>query len=157
IRIALVNTKVVRMLTGVTAMTSGRTIYDAAITNTSIDQEQSRFDPTVQHNSTFNRNENPLALLDPIHPNASFITGTRIDDYRAETRLQRTNVLGGQWSVRWVEDPTRFANGLQTTPFPLNPQNRSLLEAGYTQPLLQGGGFAVNTAPIVIARIETER
>src|SRR5262249_23681371 len=64
--------------------------------------------------------------------------------------------LGGQWSVRWVENPMSFHNGLQE-PFPLNPQNRSLLEMSYVQPLLQGGGFAVNTAPIVIARIEMER
>src|SRR3954454_14372827 len=34
VRIALVNTKVVRILIGVTATFSGRTIYDAAITNT---------------------------------------------------------------------------------------------------------------------------
>src|SRR5690606_28426251 len=35
--------------------------------------------------------------------------------------------------------------------------NRSFVDLTYTQPLLQGGGFAVNTAPIVIARIDTER
>ena len=31
------------------------------------------------------------------------------------------------------------------------------LELGYTQPLLKGGGFLVNTAPIVIARLNTEQ
>lgn len=157
IRIALVNARVVRILTGLTAQTSGRTIYDTAITNTTIDQEQARFDPTVAHDSLFGRNESPQALPDPRNPNLSFLTGTRIDDYRAETRVERTNVLGGRWALRWVENPMRFANGLQQFPFPLNPQNRSLLELGYTQPLLQGGGFAVNVAPIVIARIDTER
>ena len=42
IRIALVNANVVRVLTGVTAVSSGSTIYDAAITNTTIDQERAR-------------------------------------------------------------------------------------------------------------------
>ena len=48
IRTALVNSEVVRVLAGVTATSSGRTIYDAAITNTTIDQERARFDPTRQ-------------------------------------------------------------------------------------------------------------
>src|SRR5262249_61314064 len=99
IRIALVNAKVVRLLPTLTATTSGRTIYDTAITNTTIDQEQARFDPVVSHKSAFNRTENPVALFDPRHPTASFITGTRIDDYRADTGVQRTNARGGQWSV----------------------------------------------------------
>src|SRR5207244_6145106 len=40
---------------------------------------------------------------------------------------------------------------------PLNPQGRSALTLSYTQPLLQGAGIEVNVAPIVIARINTER
>src|SRR5262249_1483645 len=40
---------------------------------------------------------------------------------------------------------------------PLNPETRSAVELSYTQPLLQGGGFRANMAPIVIARINTER
>src|SRR5206468_3992304 len=44
------------------------------------------------------------------------------------------------------------ANGL-----PLNPENPSAVELNYTQPLLQGAGFRVNTAPIVIARLNTEQ
>ena len=47
IRIALENAKVVRMLAGTTAVTSGQTIYDPAITNTTIDQAQARFDPAL--------------------------------------------------------------------------------------------------------------
>ena len=42
IRIALENAKVVRVLAGTTAVASGQTIYDAAITNTTIDQAQAR-------------------------------------------------------------------------------------------------------------------
>jgi outer membrane protein TolC len=40
---------------------------------------------------------------------------------------------------------------------PLNPRTDSSLEASVTQPLLQGGGRPANLAPIVLARIDTER
>jgi outer membrane protein TolC len=73
-------------------------------------------------------------------------------------RLGKTNVLGGQWLFRWVENPSRFIpTGPFDGAFPLNPQTRSTLELSYTQPLLQGAGFAFNTAPIVIARLNTEQ
>src|SRR6266540_1984465 len=40
IRISLERSRVVRVLTGISATASGQTIYDAAITNTTIDQAQ---------------------------------------------------------------------------------------------------------------------
>src|SRR5262249_55227864 len=75
------------------------------------------------------------------------------DAYISDLALTKTNVLGGQWGLDWTENPTRFpgARGL-----PLNPQDTSAVTLSYTQPLLQGGGFLVNTAPIVIARLNTE-
>jgi outer membrane protein TolC len=39
----------------------------------------------------------------------------------------------------------------------LDPRNRSSVELGYIQPLLQGAGIGPNLAPVVIARINTER
>ncbi len=158
IKIALVNGKVVRVLTGFSAQSSGRTIYDVAIAAANIDQAQGRFDPRVEHRQTYNRNESPQALFDPLVRAGLRIDATRVDDYNSEARLAKTNVLGGEWLARWVENPSRAALGPNTRgAFPLNPQKRSLLELGYTQPLLQNGGFAFNTAPIVIARIDTER
>src|SRR5207245_914806 len=50
-------------------------------------------------------------------------------------------------------NPTRTRDGL----LPLNPQTRSSIQLSYTQPLLQGAGVRVNLAPIVIARLNTER
>ena len=47
IRIALQHAKVIRVLAGTTAIASGQTIYDAAITNTTIDQAQAVFDPVL--------------------------------------------------------------------------------------------------------------
>ena len=156
IRIALENARVIRVLGGLTASASGQTIYDAAIANTVIDQAQARFDPNFSWMNTFNRVETPVATFDPLNPGMSLITGTRNDDYRLALGLTKTNVLGGQWSVNATENPTRVSNAPPGS-LPLNPQNRSTFEVGYTQPLLQGGGFAVNTAPIVIARLDTER
>ena len=99
-------------------------------------------------------------------------TSTPTDAYRSDVELNKTNVLGGQWSLKWIEDPMRFhgANsfagvggaisgfGILPSGFPLNPQNLSSVELSYTQPLLQGGGLRVELlAPVVIARLDTER
>jgi outer membrane protein TolC len=154
IRIALENASIVRTLAGATATASGRTIYDTAIVNTTIDQEQARFDPVLKQNNLFSRTNTPFAVSDPFDLSRSFITSTPTDAYRSDLGLTKTNVLGGQWALDWVENPTRFAApGL----FPLNPENPSSVTLSYTQPLLQGAGFRVNTAPIVIARLNTEQ
>ncbi|MCE9528546.1 MAG: hypothetical protein K8R36_21080, partial [Planctomycetales bacterium] len=70
IRICLANDRVVRVLAGTTAIASGSTIYDAALTNTSIDTANARFDPTVTVNQSINRIETPA--FDPL---TSTITG----------------------------------------------------------------------------------
>ena len=41
--------------------------------------------------------------------------------------------------------------------FAAEPRSAVLVELSYTQPLLQGGGWAVNRVPIVLARIEAEK
>ncbi|MBX7103289.1 MAG: TolC family protein [Gemmataceae bacterium] len=154
IKVALDNARVIRVLAGVTAVSSGRTVYDPAIALTAIDQEQGRFDPNFQQKNRYTRLENAAAFLDLIEPNRALLTNTVSDEFRSDVGLNKTNVLGGEWGLNWVETPTRFG-GLGITP--LNPQNRSAVELSYNQPLLQGGGFVVNTAPIVIARLNTER
>jgi outer membrane protein TolC len=154
IRLALVNARVVRVLTGLTAQASGSTIYDPAITNTTIDQEQGRFDPVFQQENSWNRTETPQVNVDPSNPGNVGISGSRIDDFLNTTRLNKTNVLGGELGLRWTENPQTFRG---PDVFPLNPLNRSAVELNYTQPLLQGGGIRANVAPIVIARLNTER
>lgn len=154
IRIALENANVVRALVGTTAVTTGRTIYDAAIVNTTIDQQNARFDPRVLNRAVGGTTQSPFALLDPLNPLAAFITDNTVDTFRNEFGLAQTNLLGGETSLNWIENPTRTRN---TEGLALNPSNFSALELGYTQPLLQGGGFNVNVAPILIARINTEQ
>jgi outer membrane protein TolC len=153
IRISLGNAQVVRVLAGLTAVSSGQTIYDAAITNTTIDQAQSVFDPVYRWNNTWSRTNTPFAIFDPEFPGRSLITSTPTDTYLSDMELTKKNVLGGQWSVDWTERYTRIP---EPGPFPLNPQTAHAVTLSYTQPLLQGAGFQVNTAPIVIARLNTE-
>ena len=47
IRVTLANSQVIRVLAGVTATSSGATIYDTAITQTTIDAAKGRFDPNL--------------------------------------------------------------------------------------------------------------
>lgn len=155
IKIALVNARVVRVLAGLTAITSGRTIYDAAIANTLIDVEQARFDPVFQQRHEVIHTDRPSAAFDPFDRTNAIITGTQADAYRKETQLGRTNLLGGQSLLRWVENPVKVDVPRGT--LPLNPRNDSVFELSYTQPFLQGAGQAVNLAPVVIARLDTER
>ena len=153
IRIALENARVVRVLAGLTATASGQTIYDPAIVNTTIDQQQARFDPTLSQNNRWERVNTPFGTFDPSDPTRSVITSTPSDDYLLQLGLNKVNVLGGQWGLSTYANPTRV-----TVPgLPLNPQTPSAVTLSYTQPLLQGGGYAVNLAPVVIARLDTER
>jgi len=153
IRIALDNTEVVRVLAGVRAVASGATIYDAPITSTTIDQQQGRFDPTIGAGNTWNRLESPVGIFDPGDPTRALITGTRTDNYNLDFDLSKTSITGGIFNFGVNTNPTRLQPGI----FPLNPRDRSSLELSVTQPLLRGGGIATNRAPIVLARIDTER
>jgi outer membrane protein TolC len=62
-------------------------------------------------------------------------------------------ITGGEASLDVGDNVARFRPGV----FPLNPEGRSAVSLSFTQPLLQGGGIGPNLAPIVIARIDTER
>ena len=156
IRMSIGNVDVVRVLAGTTATNSGRTIYDPAVANTSIDQQNARFDPTLSVTNTWNRLENPVAIFDPpppAPPTTSSITGNRQDSFVTSTNLTKQNAFGGTFGVGFDASPTRITPGT----FPLNPQTRSSTNFNYTQPLLQGGRLGPNLAPIVLARIDTER
>jgi outer membrane protein TolC len=153
VRIALENSRVVRMLAGTTAVPSGHTIYDAAIVNTTIDQAQATFDPSLHWNNMWNRTNTPFGEKDPADPLRTIISSMPTDTYTTDLGLNKTNVLGGKWSIDWMETPTRV-----TVPgLPLNPETPGSVTLSYTQPLLQGAGFSVNMAPIVIARLNTEQ
>jgi outer membrane protein TolC len=153
LNIALQNSEVVRILTGFTASTSGRTIYDVAITNTFIDQERATFDPQLRVNNGWNAIKRPLAIPNAIDPLLTDIVGSRTHNHLFDFGLTQKNQLGGTTDLSINTDSQRFT-GL---PPALDPLNRSNVDISYTQPFLQGAGRAANRAPIVLARIDTER
>jgi outer membrane protein TolC len=153
IRIALANSKVIRVLAGVAVVASGETIYDPAISNTDIDIAQSVFDPTLGIGNNWHNSEQPATFLTPTDPFGARFRGTRIGDYALDIGLAQRNVLGGTWKLDYADTVSRFHPGV----FPLNPEERTALGLSYTQPLLRGAGVGANMAPIVIARLNTER
>lgn len=153
IRIALANSKVVRILAGTTAVSSGQTIYDPAIANTFIDDARSVFDPVIGARNAFSRSEVPAAFFDANSPLGAIIAGDRIDNYDLGLGVTKRTITGGTLGFNVDDNVARFHLG----PAPLNPQQRGAVTLSYTQPLLQGAGVDVNLAPIVIARINTER
>jgi outer membrane protein TolC len=152
IRIALDNADVIRVLAGVTAVSSGQTMYDPAIANTSVDLERGRFDPTLSIGNTFSSDDTALGVLTPGPPGAR-IAGTNLDTYDYSADLSKTNPLGGTASLRTGVTRSELEPGLA----PLDPQARYFTEASYVQPLLRGAGLEANLAPVVIARLNTEQ
>jgi outer membrane protein TolC len=153
IAIALKNSEVVRVLGGITAASTGRTIYDTAITNTTIDQNHALFDPTVFLNNAFNRNETPVGVMSSIPLGTSTITGTRTDGYSLSMGINQQSVYGSSGSLTMNTVRSEFRPGL----FALNPQVATTLDLSFAQPILRGADPDANYAPIMIARINTER
>jgi outer membrane protein TolC len=152
VRITLENAKAIRVFTGIGASNSGRTIYDTAITNTAIDQQQARFDPAVT--GELSQGEINLPRLGPVitNPLGLGIVRSLGDNTHGALGINKVNTLGGRLGLNFVDDIAR-----QNSNGTLNPADTRALELNFSQPLLRGGGFEVNTAPIVLARLDTER
>jgi outer membrane protein TolC len=152
IRLALSNAQVVRVLSGSGAASTGQTIYDPAIANTRIDQQQATFDPTLDMRHDFLRNEVPFALPVPGDPNTAAFEATQGDIYDMSLNVAKQLRNGARADVQ--------TNVLRNDESPavgfLNPTARSNVSLGLTQPLLQGAGVTVNQVPIMLARIDAE-
>lgn len=153
LNLSLQNMQAIRILTGVNAVASGRTIYDPAITNAAIDQARAQFDPTFNVNNSWLESNQPFAVPAPGDPTQTVIRKNSADSYNLNLGLSKRMVTGGIIDFGLIGAQNRFPIAGQ----PLNPQNSSNTAVQLTQPLLQNAGIAVNQAPIVIARIETER
>ncbi len=147
---ALQNAEVIRILSGQTASSTGRTIYDPAITNTQIDSARARFDPNVSVSNDWERNNRPGYRED-----VGDIAGVDRNDYRFNAGLTQVKPHGGTASLGVTTTPSHTF--IPQSPNILNPNTPSALELNYAHPFLQGAGVEVNLAPIVIARLDTER
>jgi outer membrane protein TolC len=146
IRLALQHSEVIRVLTGVSASSSGRTIYDTAIAITPIDVAKANFDPVFRANSEFRRNDLP-----GLNGLGTGITGQTTAGNDTTTGISDRNMLGGVADLAarnsWdSQDGQGFIS-----------RNVPTLEMSYTQPILAGFGTAANRAPIVIARLQQEQ
>ena len=146
IRLALQHSEVIRVLTGVSASSSGRTIYDTAIAITPIDVAKANFDPVFRANSAFRRNDLP-----GLNGLGTGITGQTTAGNDTTTGISDRNMLGGVADLAarnsWdSQDGQGFIS-----------RNVPTLEMSYTQPILAGCGTAANRAPIVIARVQQEQ
>jgi outer membrane protein TolC len=140
IQIAIQNSEVVRVLTGISATASGSTIYDVAIASTAIDAQNAVFDPAIDVTSVYGKD-------DPAGASSS------TDSFNTSVNLSKQTIQGATAGVNINAIGSYFEPGV----FPLDPEYRSTVELSLRQPFLQGFGRAANLAPVVIARIDTER
>lgn len=148
IRIALANTQVVRVLAGITATSSGQTVYDPAMVNNRVDQQLSRFDPTLGIAHAWNQRETPGFFFDQ-GSDQWLLGGSRRGDTLFDLGLSKTTFSGGTARLGVLTNPFRDTPGFRQSP--------SSVDLSYTQPLWRGGGWAANRAPILLARIDAER
>ena len=153
LQIAILNCRVVRVLTGVSAGSTGATIYDAAITNTLIDEARGRFDPRLSVENLGGRIDTPFAVPDANDPSGARFQGSAVESFNHISSLTKTTTGGGTGALSLRANPSKVGNPGQL----LNPQTSSSLDLSLSQPLLRGRGRGPNLAPIVIARIDTER
>lgn len=146
IRLTLQHSEVIRVLTGVSAVSSGQTIYDTAIATTTIDQAKAVFDPVFSANSTFRHNEFPG------------LNGLGTAIIRGETGGNDTGVLLSDKNTFGGTIRLGFDNAWDNRAVAgfLN-RNAPAATLSYTQPLLAGFGRDANIAPIVIARLQQEQ
>src|SRR5262249_11186183 len=133
---------------------SGQTIYDPAITNTTVDQQQGVFDPTLTANNTWSKTSLPTAVFNPLDPRGASIFGDIVQQYKLDTTLSKKTITGGMVRLGFSDMVSHVEPSALS---PLNPENQHATTLSLTQPLLQGAGVAANLAPIVVARINTER
>ncbi len=153
IQIAVVNANVIRVLTGIAASSSGRTIYDVAIANTAIDVQTSVFDPRFDITSTMNKTDRPGAIFDPFDPSQAITVGSSTDFFNTTASLSKLMLDGGTVGLNANTISSYFEPGVQ----PLEPEFRSFVDLALRQPLMRGFGRDANLTPVIVARIDTER
>jgi outer membrane protein TolC len=153
IRTGLSNSRVVRVLAGEAVVASGQTVYEPAIANTRIDQEAAVFDPIFNAAATYGQSEQAQAVQFPDFPARVLFQGRRTDTTDLFAGVAQRAPSGGIFAADVRRTTTRSPGGLGL----LDSLTSTSGGVSLTQPLLRGAGADVNLAPVVIARINTER
>ncbi len=153
IRIAIENAGVVRIVSGASASTTGRSIYDVAISNTAIDETAAVFDPSFNITSSIGKSDQPGAIFDTLIAGQSLIVGASSDAVNTVIGFSKQNFNGAQLGLNINTVGSYFEPGLT----PLEPEIRSSVEMTLRQPLMRGYGRAANLTPVILARNDTER
>ena len=152
IQIAIQNAEVIRVLTGISATSTGQTIYSVAASNTAIDSQLSVFDPTISVTSTINKSDTPFATFNPVDLTSALISGSSTDSINTTVNLQKQSYNGGTVGLNIGATGSFFEPGAAL----LEPQNQSFAEITLLQPFLQGFGRDANLTPVIVAGINTE-
>ncbi|HJZ94218.1 MAG TPA: TolC family protein [Gemmataceae bacterium] len=150
---ALSNSRVVRVLAGDAVVASGQTVYEPAIANTRIDQEAAVFDPIFNAAALHSQSEQAQAVQFPDFPARVLFQGTRTDTTDLLAGVTQRAPSGGIFGADVRRTTTRAPGALGV----LDSLTTSSAGVSLTQPLLRGAGADVNLAPVMIARINTER
>ena len=109
IRIALANSKVVRVLAGTTAVSSGQTIYDPAIVNTTIDEARAAFDPVISAQQHLHPERRPGGGFGPDQSaQHASSPATRMDNYELGLGITKKTVTGGTLGLTVNDTVSRF-------------------------------------------------
>ena len=97
----------VRVFTGLSASSSGRTIYDTAIINNGIDEAHAEFDPIFQAQNSFNRTETPA-----FDAGLGVIEAIRSDNYNLNAGVTKKTLTGATLNAGVITTPRTLRPGI---------------------------------------------
>jgi len=151
LQFALQHSDIARSIDGEEVVIEQATGYDAPISSETARQALAAFDTSLDTSFAWNRFEGP--------PNSFFGPGIDREDRRDEatfaTGLSKLWYRGTQTRIGYNPTPGYLFFPGGSTGF--NPTHVSAFEVEVRQPLLQGGGLEVNSAPILVAQLQTDQ
>ena len=151
IQTAIDNSEVARTIADQNTVAAA-TAYDPAIVDSQVQAEEGLFNPQLEVGSVWDRIDRPRRKT----AEGAFVERNQLDrtDFRAS--LDQPLYTGGTVGIGYDTNYTFFPADQNPNGF-LNPQYFTPLTFRFNQPLLQGHGYRVNTAPIVIAARRSDR
>lgn len=150
--IAVQNADVVRAVSGSAETAATATLLDPQITETQVQAALAAFDTSLDATMFWQREENPVGSSFQ----GVFAEAQELDIATFRSALTKPLSTGGNLQVALNSDYLFI-------PFPSNSpdddiaQHAPFVDFGISQPVFRGGGFAVNRAPLLLARAKTDQ